>query len=314
MPNLWTHILFGRDVLREMGQEQLLTDPHLRNTYHFGAQGPDFLLYHNFWPWTKDTRVSSYGDVLHNERCGEFLLEMIQHVEQRPLADPLVVYVLGFISHYVLDRHVHPFVYYQSGYEKWKHQRYETIMDTIIARKVDGTKTWESPSWQQIYIGKHAPAELGVMFATLTARVFPHLAPTIRAKDWNTAYRHMIAAHRLFHDPTGLKTKATLGQIDPFVYREQFANLDYLNESHAVWHHPADETETFTYSVWDLWTMAKDDTIAIYEHVLALLTSEKADSRAERLAALATAIGNDSYDYGKPCDAGYALQYANPII
>ena len=44
-------------------------------------------------------------------------------------------YIFGLLTHYVLDRYTHPFVFYYSGIDKNflpKHQRYETNIDVLL--------------------------------------------------------------------------------------------------------------------------------------------------------------------------------------
>lgn len=318
MPNLWTHLLFGQHVLKEMEATELISPPDLAQLFQFACQGPDFLLYHNFFPWTKDKRVAEFGELMHKQHCGLFLLEMIKYVDKHrtagKLANHIVSYTLGFISHYVLDRHMHPYVYYRSGYAEWQHQRFEVMMDTLILKKLKGLETWRTPAWKQIYLGRQLPADVVEMLSEVTKQVYPDLSSTPSPDEWQTAYRHMCLAHRIFHDPTGLKRIATLGQIDPLVYKRQVPSVDILNETRATWYHPCNQEEAYNYSVWDLWELALENTRDIYQQVLDLLNEEGNEDREERFAALSISLGNYSYDTGKSCGEDLPLKYAEPII
>lgn len=184
-------------------------------------------------------------------------------------------------------------------------------MDTIIARELKGMATWKAYAWKQIDVGQQLPESIVDMFQKVASRVFPKEYAKIHPDDWNEAYRHMTQAHRLFRDPYGVKRVLLLKQTDPFIYKRKVPDIDIMNVSNERWSHPADQSETYTYSVWDLWDLALDSAISI----LSLLLTNQIESSSERqYAELAEAIGNFSYDSGKPWAEDHELQYAEPII
>lgn len=311
MPNLWAHIIFGEQVLIRIDQEKLISNPNLKQIYNLGCQGPDFLLYHNFYPWKKETRVADLGQLIHTRRCGQFLMEMIKHIAASPKDDPTVIYTMGFITHYVLDTHVHPYVFARSGYEKWKHQRFEVMMDTIIAQQLKDIATWKEYAWKQIYVGKHLPASIVELFQQVTGAVFPEEHATMRLEDWDEAYRHIIQAHRLFRDPYGIKRVLLMNQTDPFIYKRKLPPIDVLNVSREAWAHPSDDTEIYTDSVWDLWEVALHEASNIFSQLISLLDGASGE---QQFANLAEKIGDNSYDCGKPSDGNFELLYSAPII
>ena len=97
---------------------------------------------------------------MHTKNCGPFLQDMLRQVQGRGLYNPAVVYVLGFITHHILDRNMHPYVFYKSGFKKWDHQRFEIIMDTLIVKRKRGIQTWKTPVWKEIYVGRSCPLAL----------------------------------------------------------------------------------------------------------------------------------------------------------
>lgn len=311
MPNLWAHLIFGEQVLNEAEQAALIDMPERLKLFNLGCQGPDFLLYHNFFPWKKDTRMSELGQLIHTKHCGSFLMEMIKHLSAYRKEDPIVTYTLGFITHYVLDRHVHPYVFARSGYEKWKHQRFEVMMDTIIAGQLKGIETWKAYAWKQIYVGKQLPSEIVDMFHNVTNTVFPEEHARISKEDWHEAYRHMAQAHRLFRDPYGIKRVLLLKQTDPFIYKRKLPAVDIMNVSHEAWAHPTNEAEIYTSSVWDLWGEALHNAAQIVSLITSAMQGESAALPYERLEV---AIGDYCYDSGKPGAAALELRYASPII
>lgn len=318
MPNVWTHLIFGQKVLDTIGQSHLLTGT-TTNLFNLGCQGPDFLFYHNFWPWKKDKRLNELGEIIHHEKCGPLLLEMIRQMRGRPLQDPAVIYLLGFLTHHVLDRNLHPYIHYKAGYKKWDHQRLEVILDTIMVRHFLGLETWRTAVWKRIDIGKDFPPGVAEMFQRVTNKIFPEVATHVRPGDWGDAYRDMVRAQRIFYDPTGLKRILTFGKIEPLVYKRSIPTRDYLNEAKAVWRHPAVFEETSTDSVWDLWEKALIDGVEVLRETVKYLEQASAATAAGKSGAanetpLIEKIGNVSYDTGKSCNSRLKLQYADPIL
>ncbi|MBP1961687.1 zinc dependent phospholipase C family protein [Paenibacillus aceris] len=310
MPNIWTHLIFGQELMAQLGHAQMLNDKQLRQVYSLGCQGPDFLFYHHFLPWKKDKTLNQLGSLMHSNMCGPFLEDLLRQVQGRGLYNPAVVYVLGFLTHHILDRNMHPYVFHKSGFKKWDHQRFEIIMDTLIVKRKRGLQTWKTPVWKEIYVGETLPLGVAPALAKAAANNYPDITVNITEKDWNDAYFDMIKAQRLFHDPKGIKRVLTFGKIAPFVYTKRVAPLDYLNEANTVWNCPTALEETYTYSIWDLWEIAMADGETVLQAAIQVLQrGTAADSQAFH-----NVLGNRSYETGKDCDSGLQIIHVNPMI
>lgn len=319
MPNIWTHQIFGRQVLEQSGHSSLIETKAQRNLFQMGCQGPDFLFYHHFLPWHQDKRMNRLGSAMHQTRCGPFLLDLIRWVSGRPIHSPGPVYVLGFVLHHVLDRNMHPYIFYKSGFKKWDHQRLEVIIDTLIARKYESLETWRTPVWKEIETGGRFPDDIADMLDSIAKLHYPEETAGISAEDWNQANRDMIAAQRLFHDPTGLKRLLTFRQIEPLVYKRKVPARDYLNEANQPWSCPTDRNDVHTSSFWDLWETAFTDGIEVVREVISvwqddLKSSNEAELPDESLDTLKRVIGNRSYETGKDCELELIIQFADPIL
>ncbi|MGO4109350.1 zinc dependent phospholipase C family protein [Paenibacillus sp. YAF4_2] len=316
MPNVWSHLIFGQKVLESLQETDLVHSEKNSRLFHMGCQGPDFLFYHRFLPWQGKSAMLQLGTEMHNRSCGPVMMRLLDSIHGRLAAtenpDPAVVYALGFILHHVLDRHMHPFVFSKSGFRKWDHQRYEVMMDTLIARQQWGVETWKTPVWKKIDIGGKLPDTIVQAFQTSTSDYYTELAPYIRAQDWNNAIRDMTRAQRLFHDPMAIKRSVTFGQIDPFVFRKNVP-YDVLNEAEQPWINPTDKTIIHHESAWALWDRAMEDALAVIPAVLAYLRSGDRPDISSLRNTVVEQIGNLSYETGLPCDADATIQYAEPI-
>jgi hypothetical protein len=318
MPNIWAHFVFGEEVLEEMELTRMLAEPKKLRMFRMGCQGPDFLFYHHFLPWQKDKTMNEVGSAMHSEHCGLLLMDMIEGVAQRELHDPALIYTLGFVLHHVLDRNVHPYVFYRSGFKKWDHQRFEVWMDTLIVDQKRNQQTWRTPVWKEFETGGRFPDAIVDLFEQVTRKYYPELAVRVRREAWNEANRQMTAAQRLFHDPTGIKRLLTFGQIEPFVYKRPVKPLDVLNESREPWRDPTGTDASYTTSVWDQWAAARVDAAAVVAATTAYWAVVRQSGAASPAAAqakerLAHAVGNRSYEHGKPCDSGLQICVADPI-
>lgn len=262
---------------------------------------------------------------MHNNKCGPVLVEMLDSVVGRAVSpqrqDSSILYTLGFVLHHILDRNVHPYVFSKSGFRKWDHQRFEIMMDTLIARTLWGVETWKSPVWKHIDTKGIFPPPIVDAFESIVNIYYKELAPHIQRKDWDQANRDFTTAQRLFHDPTGIRQKLTLGQIEPFIYRKGTMPFDVLNLAEQPWLDPVDGSTYHHESVWQLWDQAMDDAIEVVSATLVWLRAhegpqftkeERYHVRQLREDAIAL-IDNRSYETGLPCESGKKIGFADTV-
>jgi hypothetical protein len=325
MPNVWAHLIFGQLVLEKMKESKLIAADDDKAIFNMGCQGPDFLFYHRFLPWQKSIAMNRMATAMHNEHCGPALIELLDSVNGRKAcpgkADRAVLYALGFVLHHVLDRNMHPFVFSKSGFRMWDHQRYEIMMDTVIARKLWGIETWNTPVWRYINTNGRFPEQIVDAFETIAGRFYPELAMSISRKDWHDANRDFTNAQRLFHDPSGVRSALTFGAIEPFVFRKGPTPYDVMNEQDLPWIDPTDKEVYHRDNGWTLWDRAMDDATDVMSAVLIWLRAHEApqptkEDRIEvrQLREIAIEkIGNFSYETGLPCDIGVRIRYAETV-
>lgn len=325
MPNVWAHFIFGQLVFERLGECALIESDEKKNIFNMGCQGPDFLFYHRFFPWQRSIALNRLGTEMHNRNCGPVLVEMLDSVVGRPACpkrpDSSILYTLGFVLHHILDRNLHPYVFSKSGFRKWDHQRFEIMMDTIIARELWGIETWKTPVWKHIDTKGAFPATVVDAFESIAALYYEELAPLIKREDWNQANRDFTAAQRLFHDPTGIRKILTFGQIEPFTYKRGAMPFDVLNVEEQPWLDPVDGATYHNESVWQLWNQALDDAAEVVSAILIWLRAyeqpqftkeERYHVRLLREDAIAL-IDNRSYETGLHCDFNSTIRFADTV-
>lgn len=139
MPAIITHYLFS-----EMVVPPLIQDIPRAKIYIWGSQGPDFLYFsvpiHLRW-----RRLSRIGGDMHNQDIEENLSFMADYCRKATGEEKeiLLSYFYGFLSHYILDSTMHPYVYGLQRYFKtilpkasdnYLHRQIETNLDVLFLK------------------------------------------------------------------------------------------------------------------------------------------------------------------------------------
>ncbi|OEF99044.1 hypothetical protein BHF71_02335 [Vulcanibacillus modesticaldus] len=303
MPNVWTHNIFAERV----AEKAKIDISQARRIYNLGAQGPDLFFYHNFWPWKKKKSLEYLGSKIHKENCGEFLIQMISYIKRHSDLPILKYYVLGFISHHLLDRNTHPYIIYKSGEGGHKHQELEIIIDSILAKDFYDIETWKTPVYKEIYASKNLDSSIQSMIAFLINKVHHIDLPNFERKI-NRSYKDMITALKILFDPSGLKQKIFGELVSPYTYKRDIPNKDFLNQNKELWLHPANENATSRESFYELLEKAEEEGRIIFLAIEDYLRGFKS------LEFIQGLIGNISYDTGESCEEKLKYQYFDIIV
>jgi hypothetical protein len=307
LPNVWTHILFGERVIEGAGLEDKVLDA--KNFFQLGTQGPDPFFYHNFLPW-KTKPVTAIGLKIHYEECGPFLIKMIRHGLQNKNDRKLKSYILGFITHHLLDRTTHPYINYRSGNEGNRHQKLEIIIDTLLMKKWKNIDTYKVPAYKEIDIGPNLYEPINQMLSELIKEFFPEEERNMPSNYVNQSYQQMIRALKVLHDPSGWKNKLLKERISPFSYQKLNDETDYLNEQGSKWLHPTNDKESSVESFLSLFHKAEIEGIQL----LSLVNEYWTEGDLSVYEIVKEKIGNVSYDTGKDCTLALENKYFEPIL
>lgn len=112
MPAILTHDFFGKSVADDVSKLLSFESEDERRAFLLGNQGPDPLFYLCVDPLM--SKWEPLGNVMHDARPARLLCAMHEAAERLEGGDRIVAraYVAGFMCHYLLDRSVHPLVYY----------------------------------------------------------------------------------------------------------------------------------------------------------------------------------------------------------
>lgn len=319
MPNIWMHLEYGKQLAEEFRDEfSFLADLETRpELYQLGCQGPDFLLYHSFLPWKKENRALRLGDTMHTENCGPVLIGFWKRALALPSADRKEVqqYFMGFLTHHLLDRNLHPYINWKAGYKNRDHQRFEIVLDTVFMKRLKRIDTWRHAAWKKINVGSHLPFPIHTILHETAAEWYPE-SKDLPEEMWHEAYLDMLFAHKCLYDPKGWKKSLLRGKARR-LFSQQLSpgeeKLDYLNEQHAQWRHSALYSEVRTESVWDLWEEALAEGRSVLRALASWLNSTAPAEAVRALERFKDVLGDRSYDTGKECSSKLKNLYAEPI-
>ncbi len=317
MPGFTTHYLFGLNTYKQFGHsflKQVIRDNH--TAYSLGLQGPDIFFY--FLP-SYMVHHNNIGALAHVDRTGVFLKYLLDsrkifhRRKERRIAES---YIAGFLGHYTLDTHCHPYVYWKTNFKE-KNGRYhgchmslETDIDTELlqfykhrlpsAFRQNATIRLTRLQFRTIasilyYVYHKAYPELGILHLTM-----------------RTAIRSMQFGTRWLHDPTGRK-KAIGSRLETFILGYPLLttlipsdsltfHIDPLNILHQPWQNPWDKTHISTDSFFDLMESAQKDYLEILSDTNRLFqTPSRTDEEQAQTKALLDKLGNKSYHSGLDC-------------
>lgn len=132
MPAAYAHFQFGEECLKIIdGTDYRWIEKH-RNIYNYGVQGPDLLFYSFFYKWKKLFKKGSDMHLVPGREIFEKVKETM--ILRQGKNEELIVYTLGFLSHYVLDSVCHSYIERKKEVSKVSHNFIESQYDAHLMR------------------------------------------------------------------------------------------------------------------------------------------------------------------------------------
>ncbi len=249
MPAFFTHYLFGRLEYERLSTGEVRSIiSRQKPVYALGLAGPDIFFY--FLPDVALGRKKT-GSHMHEERCGMFLRNMLReaermHGERREVA---LAYLAGFLGHYELDTHCHPYIYSYIGSEAERleeaalntgketsvsnhqktgiHFQYEAAMDNYFLRYYGNQRLTELNQNRITRMNGLQRRTVAELVAGAYNRTYPKGRLSIR-------YMQLVLASTRFvmwgiRDKHGRK-EAVLAPVEKLCYGHVFAAGLLLNE------------------------------------------------------------------------------------
>lgn len=320
-----THTYFGLDVYQELPTSSQNKIKHKLEYFKLFCQGSDPFMFYHFFLGKKAQKAKEIQAKMHQSNTQKFFLSTIKYIEKNNLIqeDEVMAYLYGYICHYCLDYHTHPFIYYKSGCFNKKekqtkkynglHQEIEYAIDCYFIQKKEQQDPKRFKVYQYIF-------RVHTFSPNLKELIKESIEKTYHLKNIVPTYLNSIHSMKKFfylvnYDPYGIKLKI-YQLIDSFTSNKTLKlkelsysytsqkKLTYLNLEHHNWHYPWDKTKTFTTSFLDLYEEAKQEAISIIKEITIMLEKKKLDEK--RLEELFPDL---SFSTGQPCKSKITMKY-----
>lgn len=312
MADIYSHSKLAKEVVVNLEKKVDYDNLYL------GAQGPD-PLYYNFFS-KSSTYYRTLADTMHDTKTRKLLTEMVNYLKKHP-SKALYSYLIGFISHYALDVHIHPYVYNKVGvYDKddesthsyrGLHLKFERAIDCVVLEIDTEEKAHKFNFINDIFRTSKVSPEVVKMYDSVLDKVYEYpdggtmFSIATKAMYNNVKY--------LVRDRFGIKTQLYKvvdffkKDIDLFMrdltLYDRIEKYDYLNKEKSTWYHPVTNEES-NKSVAEIKYDALEFAITMVDQVDLYLKGDKS-------VKLSNVFTNLSFNTGLNCDRKTAMKYFN---
>ena len=319
MPATITHAYLAKD-LYEVLPEGISSRINLYRTKMF-AQSTDSIMFYNLLSLKSGKDFRRLHKYFHSHKTREFFINLLEYVRKNRIDDTdTYSFIVGFISHYVLDSNVHPYVIYRAGWFDKKnrntykyngiHHFMEAFFDNDMVKRRENTDPYKFNISKFCFNTDKFSVELNdtidyVFYTTFNVKK--------ASKKYYTSLKQMKRILNLFRrDKHGIK-KFFYKLIDTITPRRVFRlesisyhypledKHNYLNSNHSIWYNPCDDSIKSTESFVDLYLRSLEETRYIVIRVFDYLNGENVN--------LEELFTNKSYFTRLDCDKEKELKY-----
>lgn len=277
MPATMTHQQFAKEVYESVKD----FFPQLKKHEHvlmLATQGPDPFFFYQALPWqfAKDAnRIRGIGSYLHHVKPASKLKKLYETAVALD-DEEVYAYMIGAMMHYVLDKHVHPYVFSRSGFNSQGeltppyhiyHSHMETLMDIALMKK-------KGVSTSSLHPAKNIKLSQSILkkIDTLYAKAYPDL---VSQGDYVKAAKDMYKVYAFLYDRFGIKrailrlffgkkSQAFASSHPPKL--KGFEQKDVLNLNHISWRH-TETGDDYKDDVLTLFNRAKEEMIEVIKRI-----------------------------------------------
>lgn len=216
MPDFWLHTLGGELVLERLkASDWSKMIEKNRKAYNLGCQGPDFFFYNDFVPWIKEKRGPIFGTMMHENHTKALLLQGIDFLRERRNNEDfsyLASYFSGFMVHYVIDKHEHPFINARTNTSS-EHKTLEMKLDTYFIEKYWNKRVHLLSPSSMIDIGQELPSIISSFYKNIVDKIY---GLSLKTSIINDSYNDYKRVFDIFYSPKGYK-RFCLNMLNPFL-------------------------------------------------------------------------------------------------
>ncbi len=262
MPDIYTHYIFGGKVYNNLPPEIIRRLD--RSIFDFALNGPDdWATYRFLTPLSRHGKQRRSG-IMHTEKTGAFLLALADGAKSTICGNEMLSYLAGYLCHYCLDAGTHPYVNARAGIfdgsdetkkYRGRHLALEHSIDLRMMQS-DNMTIKDRPITKRTFSLMRLPDNMKTEINRAYYAVY----------GWNDVFDELNTArcdlkrfYLIAEDPKGTLhyslypfRKRIPSYFAASYYKDAFLNKDSLNEAHAEWHHPFDDSLVSNDSFFDL--------------------------------------------------------------
>ncbi len=341
MAGLFSHLIAGKSTATMLEPEYRRIISENKEAYYLGTQGPDLFFYYFTRVFYNSTRP--LGQKLHKEKVGKFLSELVyqtKHIKNPKQKDVALAYLLGYMSHYVVDAYTHPYVYFNAGFstnKTFKFSPLNSMYHRIIEDNIDkvllnyfyetahehiqeiNPDTFTKKKDKQIkHYFKIPKDDISVISTLLKTAIHNSYDINIDSSRINAAINQMFLTLTILEsNPASRKKFIILEDYVTFskfesekvrLFQEDNCKKDYFNFEHRTWCAPWDLTIESQASFYDLLVQAIDESNDIFKDVLSYMENQITFNDVMDV------IKNRSLAHGADCVENIAFKYHNVIF
>lgn len=258
MPATITHAYFAEDLFNILDKNTKKLISKKKKELMMFSQSTDPLMFYILTP-INGRKIRKLQFVAHTEKTNLFFENTIKYIkENRYYNNPdILVFLYGFICHFVLDSRTHPFIVYKTGYfikeddKTYKynglHHNMEAYLDNYMLEKHHTSKI----NFKKFCFSLEPFTE------ELNEVISYAFKKTYKVDNMDKIYHNSLKQMNFFLTTFRLdshKYKSYIYRfIDKFTSRKAFKlesvsynirnkNIDYLNNNHKEWNYPVDRT------------------------------------------------------------------------
>ncbi len=319
MPATITHAYFGKDIY-DVLPTYITNKLDLKRVMMF-SQNTDSLLFYNLFSVLPGKKIRKLQKYLHSTNTRDFFINLLNYVKDNNIDDiDTYSFIVGFITHYVLDSNVHPFVYYKTGmFDKnipstYKYNNVHAFMEAFIDNDMVRRREHINPYKYNV---SKTSFDTKKFSKDLDNTIFYVYDKTYDIKDMNKIYYKSLKQmkYSLFifrRDVYGIKrfiykvadsiTPKNWFRFEAISYHYPLEDKhSFLNSDNNIWHYPTDYDHTSNESFIDLYIKSIEEAKDIITKSFDYLNGKNIN--------LYDVFINKNYFTGEDCDSKKELKY-----
>lgn len=312
MPGFATHYVFGVNAYKRLsGTDTKRIIRERRNAFSLGLQGPDLFFY--FMPSSLGFKPN-IANIMHKKRTGEFfrcLIDAVSVFDKKKDYEIAFAYIQGFMGHYLLDTHMHPYVYSRVGTSVSKqtlgvHFGLETDIDREVLRHYKSVGPSDFSHISVISLSKHEKNIIALLLNSAILKTYGiTITPTlIKASMVSFAIESVLLSDKSMkkHRLISFIEKHTIGYglVSPLLINDCRHSEDPCNEAHSEWVNPWEPSMRGTSSVFELMDSLQNK-YAEFMESMALALEDSHNMLQDDSPKILSLLGNNSYSSGFDC-------------